>query len=232
MHKLMGEENMGVNLVAEDEGETDEDGGEDEEEDEDEGWWVGTIGVMEVPGQERGTLGEVVKLEPEIGAHHGSKEDDPWLEMEPEYPSGNCSADELAEDGWWSPAPTQPYSVEGGAGIQCPVERGSPNFQREQLFHNEAAAVSGKPHVGGLSCPASAKRRRLRKKPGMTTDRDWEEARRDAWLRQMLSDTSSDEDEERCGRFAESGRWMSELFKIPQHQTVEPPATSEGECSG
>ncbi len=79
-----------------------------------------------------------------------------------------------------------------------------------------------------MTCFASAKRRRLRKRPGMTSDRDWEEARRDAWLRQMLSDTSSDEDEERCGRFAESGRWMSELFKIPQHQ----PATSEGECSG
>jgi hypothetical protein len=42
VHKLMGEENAGVNLVAEDEGETDE----DEDEEEDEGWWVGTIGAM------------------------------------------------------------------------------------------------------------------------------------------------------------------------------------------
>ncbi len=62
----------------------------------------------------------------------------------------------------------------------------------------------------------------------MISNQDWEEVRRDAWLRQMLSDTSSDEDEEQYGRFAESGRWMSELFKITQHQT----ATSEGECSG
>jgi hypothetical protein len=78
------------------------------------------------------------------------------------------------------------------------------------------------------SCFTGTKRRKLRKKPGTTIDQDWEEARRDAWLRQMLSDTSSDEDEERYGRFAESGRWMSELFKIPQHLA----ATSGGECSG
>jgi hypothetical protein len=44
----------------------------------------------------------------------------------------------------------------------------------------------------------------------------------------MLSDTSSDEDEEQYGRFAESGRWMAELFEIPQHLA----ATSGGECSG
>jgi hypothetical protein len=73
----------------------------------------------------------------------------------------------------------------------------------------------------------SAKRRRLRKRPGITPDQDWEEARQDAWLRQMLSDTSSDEDEERYGRFAESGRWMTELFEIPQRLA----ATSGGECS-
>jgi hypothetical protein len=76
MHKLMGEENVGVNLVAE-HGSEDEDEGEDESEDEDEGWWVGTVGVME----------------------------------EPEYPSDDCCADEMAEDGWWSLGPAQPYPV-------------------------------------------------------------------------------------------------------------------------
>jgi hypothetical protein len=40
VHKLMGEEGAGVNLVAEAES--------DLEEDEDEEWWVGTVGVMEV----------------------------------------------------------------------------------------------------------------------------------------------------------------------------------------
>ncbi len=45
VHKLMGEVNAGVNVVA-----GDESGDEYEirEEDEDEGWWVGTIGVVEM----------------------------------------------------------------------------------------------------------------------------------------------------------------------------------------
>jgi hypothetical protein len=226
VHKLMGEENAGVNLVAEDEDETDEDGGEDE--DEDEGWWVGTIGAIEVPDQERETLEKMIRAEPVKGDHHSSEEDDFRLEMQPEYSSGDCSADELTEDGWWNPGPTQPYSVEGGAKTQCPTGEWSPGFQRRQFVHDEAAVVPGRSHERRVSHSASAKRRKLRKRPEVTSDQDWEEARRDAWLRQMFSDTSSDEDEERYGRFAESGRWMSELFKIPQHQT----ATSEGECSG
>jgi hypothetical protein len=59
-------------------------------------------------------------------------------------------------------------------------------------------------------------------------DQQWEEARHSAWLRQLLSDDSSeDEDEERYGRFAESGRWMTELYGIPQYPTT----TSGRECS-
>jgi hypothetical protein len=83
---------------------------------------------------------------------------------------------------------------------------------------------------GWLPYSVEAKRRKLRKRPRTTRDQDWEEARRSAWLRQMLSDTSSDEDEdeERYRRFAESGRWVAELYKIPQH----PVTTSGGECSG
>jgi hypothetical protein len=129
-------------------------------------------------------------------------------------------ADEVAEDGWWSPGSTQPYSVGGGAGAQHPPAK--------QLPHNELTAAPDGPHMVQSSCFMGTKRRKLRKKLETTIDQDWEEARRDAWLRQMLSDASSDEDEERYGRFAESGRWMSELFKIPQHLTT----TSGGECSG
>ncbi len=56
-----------MNLVAEDESDTE--GGEDEDEDEyqdhdeDEGWWVGTVGMMEVPDREGETMGEVVESE-------------------------------------------------------------------------------------------------------------------------------------------------------------------------
>ncbi len=69
----------------------------------------------------------------------------------------------------------------------------------------------------------------LRTRSGATVDQQWEDTRYSAWLRQLLSDDSSDEDdnEERYGRFAESGRWMSELYGIPQYPT----ATSGRECS-
>ncbi len=77
--------------------------------------------------------------------------------------------------------------------------------------------------------PADAGRPKLKARPRTVPDRQWEEARYNAWLRQLLSDDSSDEgeDEERYGRFAESGRWMTELYGIPQHPT----ATSGRECS-
>jgi hypothetical protein len=47
MHKLMGEESAGVNLIVENEDE-EEDEDWDGRQDEDEGWWVGTVGVMEI----------------------------------------------------------------------------------------------------------------------------------------------------------------------------------------
>jgi hypothetical protein len=77
--------------------------------------------------------------------------------------------------------------------------------------------------------PMRTSRPGLRTRSGATVDQQWEEARYSAWLRQLLSDDSSDEDddEERYGRFAESGRWMAELYGIPQYPT----ATSGRECS-
>ncbi len=54
--------------------------------------------------------------------------------------------------------------------------------------------------------PKTAKRRKLRRKVARTEDQEWEQARQDAWLRAMLTDTSESENEEKCGRFAESGR--------------------------
>jgi hypothetical protein len=166
--------------------------------------------------------------EPEKGVHYASVKDGPRFEEGPEHPSDDCSADEWAEDGWWSPGSTQPCSAEGGAGTQYPMGERSPRSQGKQPPHNEMTATSDEPHVKQSSCCTSAKRRKLRKKPERTEDQEWEEARQGAWLRQMLSDTSSDEDEERYGRFAESGRWISELFKFSQHSA----ATSGGECSG
>jgi hypothetical protein len=52
VHVLMGEESAGVNITTGDGGreeDEDEDEAEGEGEYEDEGWWVGTVGMMEVP---------------------------------------------------------------------------------------------------------------------------------------------------------------------------------------
>jgi hypothetical protein len=93
VHKLMGEESVGVNLIAEDEGELEED------EDEDEEWWVGTIGVVEVRDQGEEALDEVTESEPEGETHLAAMQSDSGLEEEPEYPPGSYPTGGLGEDG-------------------------------------------------------------------------------------------------------------------------------------
>jgi hypothetical protein len=125
----MGEEHVGVNLVAEDESEVGED--EDQDQDEDEEWWVRTVGMMEMPDRGEEILSEVDEPEPD--------------EPEPEHPPDDCFPDGIAEDGWWSPGSTQPYSAGGGAGVQHPSARWLP--------HNESTAATGGPLWG--NCLAS-----------------------------------------------------------------------------
>jgi hypothetical protein len=60
-------------------------------------------------------------------------------------------------------------------------------------------------------------------------DQEWERARQDAWLKEMLTDTSESETEDEYGRFAESGRWITELTGVPWQATA---TTLRGECSG
>ncbi len=98
----------------------------------------------------------------------------------------------------------------------------------EETCTREDAPASEASQGGRAPHPKSAKRRKLRKKMMRDEDQEWEQARRDAWLREMLTDTSESESEEKCGRFAESGRLISELTGIPQ-QTM---TTPRGECSG
>jgi hypothetical protein len=103
-----------------------------------------------------------------------------------------------------------PASAEAGAY----TEEGTPT--------PEASQEGRAPH------PKSAKRRKLRKKVTRNKDQEWERARRDTWLREMLTDTSESESEEKYGRFAESGRWITELAGTLQQTTTTP----RGECSG
>ncbi len=215
VHKLMGE-SVGVNLIAEggSKGE-DEDGEEDEyrEEDEGEGWWVGTVSLMESPEWTGGASCTTPGLGPAQSEDQGEGEGDDQIEYEHGSQVIECSEGEMAGDEWWDLRPAYSGLEEGGASASQPE---SP----QRL----PSGVARSPR------PAGAGQRKLRKRPRAAADQHWEEARQSVWLRQMLSDATSDEDEdeERYGRFAESGRWMSELYGFPQPLTT----TSGGECSG
>jgi hypothetical protein len=210
VHKLMGEDSAGVNVIAEGES---EDENETREEDEDEGWWVGTVGAMEMLDWAEGIPCNVPSVEQARDDDHGVAESDSQFEYRHEPLLGECSAGEMAEDEWWELESDCPSLGEEESGTAWP----------EVMLHPPRnAARPTRPGSTGLQ--------KLKRRPRADTDRNWEEARRNAWTRQLLSDDSSDEDEdeERYGRFAESGRWMSELYGFPQHLVP----TSGGECSG
>jgi hypothetical protein len=115
----------------------------------------------------------------------------------------------------------EPREGEAGQEVNTASERAAANLE-ESTTAPETSRKKRPLH------PRSAKRRRPRRKAARTKDQEWEQARQDAWLREMLTDTSESESEEKCGRFAESGRWITELFGIPQQSAT----TSRGECSG
>jgi hypothetical protein len=214
----MGEDNAGVNLIAGDEDreeaeDENEAEGEYEWEYEDGGWWVGTVGVMEAPewtGEGSYTTDSLASAQ---GGGQDGVRDDNQAERGSEFQVNECSEGEMAEDEWWDLEPDCPSLKEGG--VRVP----------------RAGLSQHLPHgLARPDRPAATVQQKFRKRPRVTADQQWEEARQKAWLRQLLSDGSSDEDEdeERHGRFAESGRWVSELYGLPQHSTT----TSGGECSG
>jgi hypothetical protein len=56
-----------------------------------------------------------------------------------------------------------------------------------------------------------SRRRKLRKKGAVNEDKRWETARYDAWLRELLTNSSEGESAGEYSRFAESGRWIAEM---------------------
>jgi hypothetical protein len=220
---LMGEDNAGVNLIAGDEDREEaeveyevedehEVEGEYEWEYEDGGWWVGTVGAVEVlEWAEEASHTANVSASTLDGSPDGVRGDD-QAKQESEFQVNESPEEEPAEDGWWD------------LELECPsLEEGEAGAPQAGLPHHFSYDATRLDH------PVAADQQRPRKRPKATADQRWEEARQNARLRQMLSDSpsSEDEDEERHGRFAESGRWMSELYGLPQYITT----ASGGECS-
>jgi hypothetical protein len=115
----------------------------------------------------------------------------------------------------------------GSQGNQASQETG-PAPKRTKAGPEEDTTAPEAPQRREPARPKGSKRRKPRKKIVKSLDQRWEQARQDARLREMLTDTSESENEEKCGRFAESDRWITELYGVPQQ--VE--TTSRGECSG
>jgi hypothetical protein len=218
VHSLMGKDDAEVNLVAGDgdeAGDEGEAGGEYEYEDEYEdgyeyeceyeGLWVGTIGATEVPEGTDESPGITADREPAQGDDQAKMESKGRVGRGHSFQVDECSEGEMAGDEQWNSEPDLPGL--GAEGTRDPL-------------HGPARHLPGgrarPPHLADASQP------RVRPRPKAAPDRQWEEVRHSAWLRQLLSDDSSDEDEdeERYGRFAESGRSMTELYGIPQHPTA------------
>jgi hypothetical protein len=253
VHRLLGEETAGVNLVAEGEYESEED----------EEWWVSTVrigGDEEEEGEEEKeeeeALEEIDESEPEI--RHGTsvfmRKDDSGLEDEFKYfweVHNPSDPDEQEEDRWWSPGPPEPSSEEDEEEVRYLTEvlnlkpQGDEDKQREPstpagaepcvkkgsrapLGAKPGRGHPGAPEKGEPSCMRKVRRRKLRKRVTRDKDHQWELARQDAWPREMLTDSSGSESEEKYSKFAESGRWIAEMTGIPQQATT----TSRGECSG
>jgi hypothetical protein len=145
---------------------------------------------------------------------------------------------------------TEAMENNGKEGVPTP-QRGiatSPSSKDHQIAVENSVAVGG--GSPGLPCNAGPpatqgpKRRKLRKKETMNEGKRWETARHDAWLRELLTDSSESESTDVYSRFAESGRWVAEMMgnrdnecreqekNVKMETCVQVTTTSRGECSG
>jgi hypothetical protein len=242
LHALLGEADAVVNLVAGGEGEAldDPEGERDYQLEWDyEGPWVGTLEAAEVPREADGLAGSPgdQNTAPHANSIRDEEEMDQW-----EHGSlwvGTIGAVEVSEG-----VDEIPLITAGQERKQATVgeeitedEDGLWDLEADQpdgemsVPWNPGHEASQRPGGGQARAPrpTGTSRPRAAARPGADADQQWEQARYDAWLRQLLSDDSSDgsDDEERYGRFPESGRWMAELYGIPQHPTT----TLGRECS-
>ncbi len=121
------------------------------------------------------------------------------FKQESDFQVNESPEEEPAGDGWWN------------------LEMECPGLEDEASGASQAESSCLLLHgVSRSGHPSAAREQRARKKQETTADQ-WEEARQNARLRQMLSSglSSEDEDEEQRGRGVESERWMPELYEPP-----------------
>jgi hypothetical protein len=241
LHALLGEADAAVNLVASGDGEAvyDHEGEHEYQCEWDcDGPWVGTIEAVEMSGEAIGPADGPDGRDAALCTNPTRERDDEDQWGDESLWVGTIGAMEI---------PREMDGITGTTTTQGPLQEDDQVGAREEneqwsLEADWSSEGTGAPRESGLESPrrprggqartprpARPGQPALRKKSEATGDQQWEEARRNAWLRQLLSDDSSEEsdDEERYGRFAESGRWMTELYGILQYPTT----TMGGECS-
>jgi hypothetical protein len=246
LHTLLGEADAAVNLVAGGDGEA-----VDDHEDEQEyqyGWdcdgsWVGTVEAAEVPGEADRPANDPSDQDMALCTDSLKErdEEDQW-----EYESlwvGTIGAVEMAmEVDRVTSATINQEPTPGDDQTRAREETTEDEDEQWDLEADRSSGGTSAPRDPGHESPCRPRGGKARAprpvrtgqpvfktRSQATVDQQWEEARRNAWLRQLLSDDSSEESdgEERYGRFAESGRWITELYGIPQCPTT----TLGRECS-
>ncbi len=246
LHALMGEADAEVNIVAGDDGEVvseyeDEYGHQHSHEYED--LWVAALGATEVSKETvepADTAGGREPLQGDDLAEGEEMTDQYEYEYESLWVGTIGATEEPGEMDRSTGTATDHGLAQGDDSVKMEEEAtGDEQWDLETYQPGRRTGGARDPTCGPPRCslsgraraPRSAEAGRPRPKegPGAASDQHWEEVRYNAWLRQLLSDDSSDgeEDEERYGRFAESGRWMTELYGIPQ----DPTPTLGRECS-
>jgi hypothetical protein len=180
------------------------------------------------------------------------RKDDSGLEDELEYfhdVMPPLEEEEAAEVRWWSPEPQGPESEEEDEEenqylvslLMGRLETGGNDPEPTQPQTEDAMAPASRDlqaleggsveekngpeeNTHGSESPARKKpRRRMpRKKEVCDGQERWETARRDAWLRELLTDSSEDEPEDEYTRFEESGRWIAEITGSRDGEHCEP----------
>jgi hypothetical protein len=239
VHELLGGVDASVNLVAEEDHEMEED--EDlyvniarigQEEDD---WQEPDDSWLELDGGESEEEAEVYCISACL------REDDSGLEDELEYfhdVTPPTEEEGAAEVRWWSPEPQGLQSEEEDEEenqylvnlLTGGLETGS-NDSELTRSQTEAAVApvardcqtpeegpeeekrSYQEDVNSSEPPTKKKpkRRVPRKKEVCGEWEKWETARRDAWLRELLTDSSEGESEDGYARFEESNRWIAKM---------------------
>ncbi len=118
--------------------------------------------------------------------------------------------DEPRGDRWWSPEPPETSSEEDEEEVRYLTKILGLEPQEDKPRQGESPAPAGgtpcsemgsptpeAPGGGGPPHTKKIKRRKPRKKVAKDKDQEWELARQDAWLREMLTDSSGSESEKK-----------------------------------